>query len=166
MSTSSNTSEISEVNVLPGKPETVYRSLLLCGASLSVVDDRLRVGPVELLTPIVRDSIARHRDALIRLVEAETGLNDTDAQCEISEESEVIPGDVDSDPKTWPGEFTPELEALLQPEWFVDEPVAVHLLSDDECRALSRYSVLTGDRYEVEPTPDEYLPTWPDRSAA
>ncbi len=54
--------------------------------------------------------------------------------------------------------LTPELAALLKPEWFT-EPVPVHLLSDDEVRALAR----CGRSYEVtaaplNPTPREQLP--------
>jgi DNA primase catalytic core, N-terminal domain len=54
--------------------------------------------------------------------------------------------------------LTPELEALLKPEWFT-APVPVHLLSSDEVRALAR----CGQPYEVTGAPicetlSEHLP--------
>jgi len=64
---------------------------------------------------------------------------------------------VDSDPLN-ARSLTPELAALLKPEWFT-EPVPVHLLSPNEVRALAR----CGRSYEVtvaplNPTPREQLP--------
>jgi len=46
--------------------------------------------------------------------------------------------------------LSPELAALIKPEWFEDPAgVPMHLLSDDEARALARH----GHSGHVQPTP-------------
>ena len=88
MSISDEHNEQNERNTCPMPAYVLYRSLLCDGASLSVEDGKLRIGPARLATPAVRNVVALHRDELIRLVEA-GARHDDNRLYELNESNEL-----------------------------------------------------------------------------